>query len=132
MIYFISGHRDLSKKDFDRYYIPAINKAVTSHWNAEFVVGDCDGVDKMAMDYIANNLSNKLTIYHMFETPRNTPNGWNIGDCKESDILFEGGFTSDECRDSAMTSMSDFDIAFVFNNRWNSGTAQNIKRRHDA
>ena len=29
-----------------------------------------------------------------------------------------------------MTNDSDFDIAFVKDNRWNSGTAQNIKRRH--
>ena len=29
-----------------------------------------------------------------------------------------------------MTRVSDVDIAYVREGRWNSGTAQNIKRRH--
>lgn len=50
------------------------------------------------------------------------------GDCSVSTI---SGFKSDEERDSAMTRDSDFDIAFVKDDRWDSGTAQNIKRRHN-
>lgn len=46
-----------------------------------------------------------------------------------SQLLFRSGFKSDEERDSAMTRDSDFDIAFIKDGRWNSGTAQNIKRR---
>lgn len=30
-----------------------------------------------------------------------------------------------------MTRDSDFDIVFVKDDRWDSGTAQNIKRRHN-
>lgn len=30
-----------------------------------------------------------------------------------------------------MTNVSNYDIAFVKDNRWDSGTAQNIKRRHN-
>lgn len=52
MIYFISGHRDLSYEDFEKYYISVINKVVFYDEKAEFVIGDCDGVDKFAMDYI--------------------------------------------------------------------------------
>ncbi len=48
-------------------------------------------------------------------------------DCR---IANRSGFRSDEERDSAMTTDSDFDIAFVKDNRWDSGTAQNIKRRN--
>lgn len=51
-----------------------------------------------------------------------------ILDCSVSTI---SGFKSDEERDSAMTRDSDFDIAFVKDDRWDSGTAQNIKRRHN-
>ena len=66
----------------------------------------------------------------MFNSPRNTPEGMEMEDAEVDDVYFVGGFKSDEERDSAMTNDSDFDIAFVKDNRWNSGTAQNIKRRH--
>ncbi len=131
MIYFISGHRDLSYEDFEKYYIPVIESIVSRDPDAAFVVGDCDGVDKFAMDYIYSEYDYPLTVYHMFNSPRNTPEGIAIETAKEDDVYFVGGFTSDEERDSAMTKASDFDIAFVKDNRWNSGTAQNIKRRHE-
>lgn len=135
MIYFISGHRDLSYEDFEKYYIPKIREVLENDPWAEFVVGDCNGVDKYAMDYIYNKTGRKLTIYHMFESPRNIPEGYEppigieeILDCSVSTI---SGFKSDEERDSAMTRDSDFDIVFVKDDRWDSGTAQNIKRRHN-
>lgn len=64
----------------------------------------------------------------MFTKPRNTPEATTK---VLLDIVdFRGGFKSDEDRDSAMTRDSDFDIAFIKDNRWDSGTAQNIKRRY--
>lgn len=94
-----------------------------------------NSADKYAMDYIYNKTGRKLTIYHMFESPRNIPEGYEppigieeILDCSVSTI---SGFKSDEERDSAMTRDSDFDIVFVKDDRWDSGTAQNIKRRHN-
>lgn len=129
MTYFISGHRDLSIEDFRLYYKPFIDKVVMEDLCPNFVVGDCDGVDKFAMDYIYKYYTCPLIIYHMFDTPRNIPEGL----CEHpegNEVYFQGGFTSDEERDSAMTKASDFDIAFVKDNRWDSGTAQNIKRRH--
>lgn len=130
MKYFVSGHRDLSYDDFVKHYIPIINKVIDTDTNAKFVVGDCDGVDKFAMDYILNACDYPLTIFHMFNTPRNVPEGMGtVPDAEE--VYFVGGFKSDEERDSAMTKASDFDIAFVKDNRWNSRTMQNIKRRHN-
>lgn len=130
MIYFISGHRDLSYDDFELYYEPKIDNIIANDKDAEFVIGDCNGVDKYAMEYIFKNYAVPLTIYHMFDTPRNKPE--NLGsDSDYEGVHFIGGFKSDEERDSAMTEYSDFDIAFVKDNRWNSGTAQNIKRRHE-
>lgn len=129
MIYFISGHRDLSYEDFEKYYTPIIDKAIREDDEAKFVIGDCCGVDKFAMDYIFNKDICHITIYHMFNKPRNIPeaNTRVILDL----VDFRGGFKSDEERDSAMTRDSDFDIAFVKDCRWNSGTAQNIKRRYN-
>lgn len=66
----------------------------------------------------------------MFDSPRNTPHNISVSKFKMG-VLFKGGFKSDEERDSAMTKGSDFDIAFIKDKRWNSGTAQNIKRRHE-
>lgn len=130
MIYFISGHRDLSYEDFEWHYKPVIDNIIANDEEAEFVIGDCDGVDKFAMDYIFQNYAVALVIYHMFSTPRNVPKGLSKNPGLEG-VYFQGGFTSDEARDSAMTKVSDFDIAFVKDNRWNSGTAQNIKRRYN-
>lgn len=129
MIYFISGHRDLSYEDFELYYKPVIGRILIEDPTSKFVVGDCNGVDKFAMDYIYRRSGHLLTIYHMFDHPRNIPD--NLEEDPESvGVFFKGGFTSDEKRDAAMTAASDYDIAFVKDNRWNSGTAQNIKRRH--
>lgn len=78
---------------------------------------------------------------HIYDRPRNTPvdrsveyYSRDIEELSEEGIYvlvnFIGGFKSDEERDSAMTEASDYDVAFVKNNRWRSGTAQNILRRH--
>lgn len=124
MIYFISGHRDITQEQFDRYYIPAIHKVIINDFNCEFVVGDCDGADKMAMNYLSQR-DQRFTIYHIGAIPRILPEPF-----KPALIKFKGEFTTDISRDTAMTLASDFDIAYVFNKRWTSGTAQNIKRRH--
>ena len=129
MIYFISGHRDLSYEDFELYYKPVIDNVITNDKESIFIVGDYEGVDKFAMNYIFKCYAVPLIIYHMFNNLRNIPEG--LSENPESERVFlKGGFKSDEERDSAMTKASDFDIAFVKDNRWNSGTAQNIKRRH--
>lgn len=136
MIYFISGHRDLSKEDFKKYYIPIIEEIIRKEQNTTFVIGDCNGVDSFAMDYLYCTHADDccIIIFHMLESPRNTPMGLKVEDFinmrNGNRVFFRGGFESDEERDSAMTRISDFDIAFVKDNRWDSGTAQNIKRRH--
>ena len=122
MTYFISGHRDVTEEEFDHYYGLHIYKAAAN--NAEFVIGDYEGVDKMAMDLLwgwrLNNVlpDIKVTVYHMFDSPRNNP-GWPT----------VGGFQTDEERDAAMTAASDRDIAWVRPGKERSGTAQNIARR---
>lgn len=140
MIYFVSGHRDLSYEDFQKYYVPVLVNVLVDDGYPMFLIGDCNGVDKFAMDYIYKHMRcGELIIYHMFDSPRNTPEGYikresTSDEWLEEDLVdvhFMGGFQSDEERDSAMTENSDCDIAFIKDNRWNSGTAQNIKRRHN-
>ena len=120
MIYFISGHRDLSKEDFEKYYVPKILKVLSEDPGAEFVVGDYEGVDYMAQEWLMKaGLRERLTVYHMWSRPRHLASGVKFT---------KGGYTSDLSRDSAMTEDSDFDIAYVAK-PGKSGTRQNINRR---
>jgi hypothetical protein len=77
----------------------------------------------MAQDYLLDTLQfnpEHVFVYHMFDTPRQV---------NPKVINLVGGFTSDEERDAAMTNISDYDIAYVYDHTKLSGTAQNILRR---
>lgn len=54
---------------------------------------------------------------------------YTIDDCPI--VHYVGGFETDRDRDSAMTNASSEDIAFIRSkSKWDSGTAENILRRH--
>lgn len=113
---FISGHLDITEKEFEENYIPLIDKAIEQGDN--FIVGDARGVDSMAQKYLAGK-SVAVIVFHMFSSPRH-----NAG---EFDT--QGGFINDTARDRAMTLISNYDIAWVKVGREESGAAKNIKRR---
>jgi hypothetical protein len=112
--YFISGHLDLTDTEFDLHYAPDITKAMIE--KGKFVVGDARGADAMAQNFLKGYKD--VVVYHMFEKPRN-----NCG------FQTRGGFKSDDSRDTAMTAISQIDIAWVRPGKENSGTAKNLKRR---
>ena len=121
--FFISGHRDITNKEFQQHYAKDIMNAVLRDPKTKFVVGDYYGVDQMTQDYL-HSLKKKYTdiqvkVYHMFTVPRNN----------EHEFPTVGGFIDDHHRDSQMTLDSDDDIAWVRSGKWNSGTAQNLLRR---
>lgn len=115
MIYFISGHLDITEEEFNSHYVAMIDAALES--GGHFVVGDARGADTMAQQYLFGK-TNNVTVFHMFDSPRN-------------DIGFPTvkGFVSDEERDAAMTFNSDRDIAWVREGREKSGTQKNLDRR---
>lgn len=115
MIYFISGHLDLTKEEFYIHYSQLLREAACS--GAKFIVGDASGADNMAQEFLAELFAD-VTVYHMFDRPRHNHGFETIG-----------GFKSDKERDEAMTNNSDADIAWVRMGREKSGTARNIKRR---
>ena len=122
--YFISGHRDISPVEFETNYQAMINYVLNGNPDAKFVVGDYQGVDIMAQNYLLDVLyinPANVTVYHMFDAPRNV---------NPKVTKLKGGYTSDEERDSAMTNDSTYDIAFVRDHTKLSGTAQNILRRN--
>lgn len=98
--YFISGHTDLSHKEFLKYYQEKIDQAINE--NANFVIGDATGVDLFAQNYIAskNVDRTKIIIYHLFDKPKNNPNNYPT----------QGGFKTHNEKDAAMTKNSNEDI----------------------
>jgi len=117
MIYFISGHRNITLEEFEKYYKQQIFNALKNK-NSKFVIGDYDGVDSIAQQFLINKTKN-VTIYHMFDKPMNNNGNWKT----------KGGYIDDIDRDSAMTRESDEDIVWVRNPGELSGTEQNIIRR---
>ena len=123
--YFISGHRDITEDEFNIHYRLPIMKALDSDMDVKFVVGDYYGVDEMAQKFLNELVKefeleySRVTVYHMFEKPR-----MNHGNFRTI-----GTFQTDIERDSAMTDISTFDIAWVRPGKEGSGTHQNIIRR---
>lgn len=120
MIYFISGHRDLTWEEFTKWYTPLINTIYCTDNNAKFVVADCEGCDSMAQDYLVELGVTKVVTYHLRNRTKYVA---------DEDWAQSSGYTSDIERDTAMTNASDCDIAFIRKGKEDSGTAQNILRR---
>lgn len=121
--FFISGHRDITEQEFEKYK-NAINDVLKSTPDAIFVVGDYNGLDIMAQNYLMDELEiepEKVIVYHMYLEPKNINPKIN---------KTVGGFSTDEDRDAAMTAISKHDIAFIRKHTELSGTAQNILRRN--
>ena len=135
MRYFVSGHRDLTKEEFEKHYIPKIKYVLREDYDPHFVVGDWEGCDSMFIDFIKGDIGSscKLSIFHTENFPRVAP-----GNIKSEDKLYEiysedhinliKCNTYDDC-DFFMTMESDFDIAWIREGRKDSHTALNIKRR---
>lgn len=121
--YFISGHRDLSEVEFEYNYIPIIQEILDNNSNAKFIVGDCEGCDIFAQNYLVKTINDiaNITVYCVGETPRNI--NPNI-------IYIKNGFVDDREKDIAMTNASFQDIALVRDPKIWSGTGENILRRN--
>jgi hypothetical protein len=120
-VYFISGHRDITQDEFDKYYLDMINRAAEDI-SATFVVGDYYGVDFKAQQVLSKIVNpDRVTVYHMFDKPRHLANNM---------FRLKGGYKNDIDRDSAMTRDSTDDIAWIRKGKETSGTAQNILRRY--
>ena len=116
---YISGHLKISSDEFDHNYLRPIREAMLR--GDKFVVGDARGKDAMAQTYLFMVGAKDVTVYHMFDKPRNNKHNFPT----------VGGFKSDDERDAAMTAASDYDIAWVRPGRETSGTANNLKRRKE-
>ncbi len=121
--YFISGSSKYDVKYFIRDYIPLIKQAVKS--GANFVIGDCDGVDAMAQSdlnqILPEDQHSRVKVFFKGNNPCNY---------LSTNFVAIGGFISHEEAAVAMTLCSEEDIACLEEGFWNSLTAKNIMRRY--
>ena len=118
-VYFISGHRDITHEEFKEHYVKRIAEILIKDNECHFILGDCIGLDSMALKllYSYNVESDRITLYHV--GPMVAQHTCHV----------VSDFESDEERDNAMTISSDEDIAWVRPGKEDSGTALNLKRR---
>lgn len=123
MRYFISGHRDLTITEFREHYVPLIQKIIKEDIWCEFVVGYCEGCDRMFVEWMQEHApSHDILIFHCIPI-------WDKFLEQYPNLHFYKCNTYEDC-DVAMTLNSDFDIAWVRLGRENSHTANNIRRRY--
>lgn len=115
--YFISGHRDATKLEFETHYVPILEELIKNR-NNFFVVGDCPGVDRFSLDFLSENWFSNVTVYHIGFLPM-----YNRA------FYTNGNFRSDIQRDFAMTLDSEFDVCWIRPGKERSGTQMNIDRR---
>ena len=134
-VYFLSGHRDITQDEFNKHY----NKI--DHYLRErltddelikytFYIGDCSGFDLMAFkhlyeNYIDNKALKQIVVCMMDNNECSSNYDYPIHD----KIKYVKGFKSHEERDCYMTEHSKYDILWVREGKWDSGTAQNFVRR---
>ena len=122
-VYFISGHRNLTEKEFkDNYREPITNAAYEDR--STFVIGDCYGADIMAQNFLLEVLKvnpDRITVYCASHTPR-------LVNPRITKI--KSGYKTYTERDAAMTADSTVDIAIVRDPLKKSGTGANILRRY--
>lgn len=127
MTYFISGHRDLTQEEFDKHYIPTLENILKNDTMADFVVGDWEGCDTMALEWLILHRDHPDVYVYYVDNVRVTFFGEKLTNFYN--IMLRPCTSYDEC-DSRMTQDSDFDIAWIRPGREDSHTAMNIKRRY--
>lgn len=143
MIYFVSGHVNLTKEEFEEHYIPVLDEIIKE--DSTFVMGDADGADVMTQLYLNSKGVSKDRVTVYYRKPRNNQ---TISQTPQNPCGFptRGPFNSHPEKDAEMTRVSDKDIAWVrdacmnkkmienegkiYDPSFISGTEANILRRH--
>ena len=126
MIYFISGHRDLTREEFNEHYTPIINRIIELDSFAKFIMGDWEGCDTLVYNYILPRLKQYQTIdIYYVDTVRFD----NFNKALYPQVVSRKCDSYEEC-DASMIYYSDFDIAWIRPGKENSHTANNVKRRY--
>lgn len=136
---FISGHRNITQEEFTKYYTEEIDSFL--RWvdkesslgskSLTFYIGDCIGCDSMAINYIADYITkhNTSNINIKLCMLCDTFSGQNNTIYNNKYIKIIKKFNTHEERDCYMTENTTYDILWVREGCWDSGTAQNYVRR---
>jgi hypothetical protein len=138
---FISVHRNITPKEFNYNYIDKIQsffnwvskESSVAEKHLTFYIGDCNGCDKLASDFIVNyiiteNVKNISVVLCRMVYPFDGQNKLLQTNYDFIKILTQ--FKTHEERDCFMTENTEYDILWVREGEWDSGTAQNFVRRH--
>lgn len=133
---FISGHRSLTQEEFNKYYCHVIDSYIKwididsdlAQKQVIFYVGDCEGCDKMAIYYLISKLCRnvKLVICSL-KYPFDGQIDYSLVQNENITVIKE--FSTHEERDTYMTEHTDYDVLWIREGEWSSGTAQNYVRR---
>lgn len=121
--FYVFGHRDLEKFEFEGAYLPLLNKT-TSINDVHYVMANSDKAGRWAQDYLIDIVGinpNSITVYCLKGEQPDTHVG--ITNVKNS-------FESKDAMEGALTRDSGNDIAFVRDITTITNTAQNLLRRH--
>lgn len=127
MTYFISGHRDLTQEEFNEHYVPTLENILKKNPMANFVVGDWEGCDTMALEWLISHRDYPDVYVYYVDEVRVTYCGEQLNNFYN--VMLRPCISYDEC-DSRMTQDSDFDVAWIRPGKEDSHTAMNIKRRY--
>lgn len=138
---FISGHRNITPQEFNYNYIDRIQsffnwaskESSVAEKHLTFYIGDCNGCDKLAFDFIVNyiiteNVKNISIVLCRMVNPFDGQNKLLQTNYDFIKILTQ--FKTHEERDCFLTENTEYDILWVREGDWDSGTAQNFVRRH--
>jgi hypothetical protein len=117
---FISG--SMSIKKLDNLVIESLDKIIFN--NLQVLVGDAYGVDKLVQEYFFYRNYFNVTVYTIFDNPRNfLSNHFKI---KKIEVTNLQGRKAQEKKDEAMTMESDY--SFVIWDGKSKGSFNNILR----
>ncbi len=105
---FISGHTDLTAKEFNDHYVTQIDTAISQ--GHDFVIGHSAGADTLGLDYLLTHQvqpqSVSIYIYDRYQS--------GVAEkYQKLGVNVVTGYTSYGSRDGAMTQNSDYDILWV-------------------
>jgi hypothetical protein len=117
VVVFITGQQDCTQEDFDLYYTPSIENALTRGYS--FAVGNADGVDAFARKLLWDvHHCARVTIYDKGDKTGNIPEG--------SGWALKNGFDSYPDRDYQMMIDSHKIVCYLFGNSGGTGTHRNL------
>jgi len=122
---YIFGNGNTSFSNFEKFYLNPLQELIQDK-HAEFIVGDCRGVDTLIMEYLKTETAN-VSVIHIGERPRYLPDKYKT---KVSQWKIIGGFEDDSSRDNYAIDLASHFLGTDFNSneKRKSGTQKNIER----